>query len=114
MSTKKIGDSGSALLADERIRRAVSDGHGTLYSAVDVAAALADTENSEELWNELKAREPALAELVQTAHFDGVRQEDALSLDGLFRVIQAFPSARAERLRHWLAQTARHPMSSAA
>ena len=40
------------------------------------------------------------------ADFGGVTL-DALDLEGVLRLAQAIPTARGERVRRWLAQTAR-------
>ena len=88
------------LLNDERVRRVQHEGR-TLFAAADVAAALAETEHAAELWADLKRREPALAAQVQaTAEFE------AIDLAGVFRLVQALDTPRAERIKAWLAQTA--------
>jgi DNA-damage-inducible protein D len=108
---KKRITNGVALLNDEQIRRVVVD-QRTLFAAVDILKALADSDLPAELWSDLKQREPVLASHATTADFAG-SAEDALDLEGVFRLIQSVPSDRAERLRQWLAKNARERLEEA-
>lgn len=88
------------LLNDQRVRRAQFEGR-TVFAAADVAGALAASDHAAELWEDLKAREPALAtQVVDTPEFE------AIDLAGVFRLVQALDTPRAERIKAWLAQTA--------
>lgn len=88
------------LLNDPHVRRAECDGR-TVYAAADVAGLLGESDHAAELWDDLKSREPALAALVvPTAEFE------ALDAAGVFRLVQALDTPRAERIKAWLAQTA--------
>ena len=88
------------LLNDERIRRAQFEGR-TVFAAADVAGSLADSEHAAELWADLKDREPALAaQVLATPEFE------AIDMAGVFRLVQAMETPRAERIKQWLAQTA--------
>src|SRR5687768_5110962 len=111
MSTKRTPQTGlNALLQGDQVRRVERDGR-TLYAAVDVVAVLSGSQHPAECWADLKLREPALASLVEPAELtagDGtVETADALTFQSMLRLVQSIPSARAERLKVWLAQTAR-------
>jgi DNA-damage-inducible protein D len=108
--TARYGING--LLSDEQIRKTELAGR-TWYIATDVISALADTRDPELYWNELKAREPHLAALAESAEIEG-QPRDIIDLDGLLRVIQSVPSPRAERLKWWLAESARQRLEEAA
>lgn len=99
----------STLLQGEQVRR-VNVNDQTWYAAVDAVALLAETDRPEALWDDLKLREPQLGDLVQAVDFPQLERRpqarDALSLAGLFRLVQAIPSPRAQRLKSWLAQAA--------
>jgi len=88
------------LLNDQRIRRADFEGR-TIYAAIDVAGVLGESDHAAELWEDLKQREPALADaVIATPEFD------ALDVPGVFRLAQVLDTPRAERIKQWLAQTA--------
>jgi DNA-damage-inducible protein D len=118
MATKRSILGGiQGLLADGRVRRIEREGR-TLYAVVDVIAALADSRRPAEYWADLKLREPALAGLVEAVEFTGVQNEptlvgdgsevlEAATFDGVLRLVQSIPSAKAERIKRWLAATAK-------
>lgn len=118
MATKRSILGGiQGLLADGRVRR-VEREEQTFYAVVDVIAALADSRRPAEYWADLKLREPALAGLVEAVEFPGVQNEptlvgdgsevlDAATFDGVLRLVQSIPSAKAERIKRWLAATAK-------
>src|SRR4051812_33132209 len=97
------------LLHGDVIRRVERDGK-TYFAAVDVVAALADSDRPAEFWAELKRHEPALGRVVESAEIAGEDGQtvavDVVDLAGLMRLVQSIPSARAERLKGWLARTA--------
>jgi DNA-damage-inducible protein D len=99
-----------ALLRDERVRRALHD-ERSVYAATDIVAALTDTQHADELWNHLKAREPALADLILVADIVGRDGQpsavETLDVDGVLRLVQSVDSPRAEQLKTWLARSAR-------
>jgi DNA-damage-inducible protein D len=101
----------NALLKGDAVRRIEPESGATLYAALDVVAALTDWQTAPELWNQIKVHEPQLARQVQRADFpaDAGRPltHEALPLEGVFRLIQSIPSPRAERLKNWLAKSAR-------
>lgn len=101
----------NALLHGDAVRRIEKENGQTRYAAVDVVAALADSDDAaEEIWEQIKRRGPHLAREVQRVDFpaDANRPHttDALRLEGVFRLIQSIPSRRAERLKTWIAQSA--------
>lgn len=105
-----------ALLEGEQIRRIAQEDQ-TWYAAVDVVALLADDHTGVALWDELKQREPHLRQLVSHVEFSSVSgrpdTSEGIALEGLFRLIQSIPSARAERLKDWLARSAREHLLEA-
>src|SRR5882672_10649764 len=97
----------NALTHSDRVRRAQHDGQ-VLYAAMDVVAVLTNSQHAAQYWADLKTREPALAALCQQAEFHtpdaGPQTLDAVSFEGLLRIVQSVPSPRAERLKLWLAR----------
>jgi DNA-damage-inducible protein D len=88
------------LLNDQRIRHADFEGK-TVFAAADVAGVLAESDHAAELWEDLCEREPDLAaQVISMPNFE------ALALAGVFRLVQALDTPRAERIKAWLAQTA--------
>ena len=102
----------NALLGAEQVRRSQQDGK-VRYAAVDVVAALTNGRQPAAYWADLKTREPALAVVaVQVPFPPAVEGEepvvlDAVDVEGILRLVQSIPTAKAERVRRWLAQTAR-------
>lgn len=100
------------LLNGELVRRVETQDGRELYAAEDVVTALTHTADPAKYLEELKIREPALARVCEPAVFvrghgaEPVRL-DAVDVEGVLRLVQSIPSARAERLRRWLAATAR-------
>jgi hypothetical protein len=88
--------------------RRIERGGQALFSAIDVVAALADTQDPAQFWADLKLREPSLGELVEQAEFG-----EAVRVEGLFRLIQSIPSPKAERIKQWLARSARERLEEA-
>lgn len=112
LTSKRTGNGGfGTLLNGEQVRRVQHEGR-TLYMAVDVVAALGVSRRAEQYWTNLKDQGPAVAAAVtqvSLAATDGMTPiaVDAVDLEGVLRVVQSIPSAKAERVRKWLAQTAR-------
>lgn len=100
-----------ALLTGNLVRRSEQADGSILYSAADVVAALADPDSPTDLWEQIKRREPQLARLVRTVEFPGregsTSNSDGLPIEGVFRVIQSVATRKAERLKTWLAESAR-------
>ena len=97
----------NALLNGDAVRRTQLDGR-TLYAAVDVVSALTHGRKPAVYWADLKTREPALAEIATPAAFAAAEGEepttlDAVDVEGLLRLVQSIPTAKAERLRRWVA-----------
>jgi hypothetical protein len=101
----------NALLKGNAVRRIERPDGAMLYAAIDIVAALTDSDAAPSLWDQIKNHEPAIAAQIQRAEFpaDAKRPEtnEALPLEGVFRLIQSIPSPQAERLKTWLAQSAR-------
>jgi hypothetical protein len=108
---KKAHGGLNALLGAEQVRRTQRDAK-VLFAAVDVVAVLTGGREPERLWADLKARDPALARVNAQAVF-AAREAgvpvtlDALDVEGVLRLVQSVPSAKAERIRRWLARTGR-------
>jgi hypothetical protein len=103
------------LLTAEDVRR-YDIGGRRLFAAVDVIAALADTKLPAEYWRDLKRREAQLANLVETAgpHVgDASADVDLLPLEGVLRLVQSIASSKAERIKQWLARSARQHLEEA-
>jgi DNA-damage-inducible protein D len=101
----------NALLGSEHVRRIQQDGK-ILFAAVDIVAALTSGRQPEVYLADLKTREPALEGLcAQVTFAAGDAGEaatlDGVTLEGVLRLVQSIPTAKAERVRRWLAQTAR-------
>ncbi len=116
MASHRILSGLRRLLEGDQVRRH-EHGGTTVYAAVDVVAALADTRDPAQCWADLKRREPSLAALVESVEVaagDGqVAAVQTVRLDGVLRLVQSIPSARAERIKQWLAQAARERLEEA-
>ena len=116
MASHRISAGLRGLLEGDAVRRA-EQGEATVYAAVDVVAALADTRDPAQFWADLKLREPVLAGLAESAEFAGADGQpeavEAVRLDGVLRLVQSIPSAKAERIKQWLAQAARERLEEA-
>jgi hypothetical protein len=102
----------SALLSGDTVRRVLAHEGGTLYAAVDVVAGLSGSRQPAEYWADLKVREPGLAAICRPMSFAPDSDTppvtlDGVDIEGVLRLVQSIPTARAERVRRWLAQTAR-------
>ena len=102
----------NALLGNEQVRRTQQEGK-VLFAAVDVVAALTNVRQPAAYWADLKTREPALADVAVQVQFAPAVEGgepvvlDAVNVEGVLRLVQSVPTAKAERIRKWLAQTAR-------
>ena len=106
-----------ALFDGAQVRRVYHDAR-TLYAAVDVVAVLADTQDATQYWTDLKLREPSLADIVEQIDFPSAggrpaEPAEALTMDGLLRLVQSIPSRKAERIKRWLARSARERLEEA-
>ena len=116
MASHRIPTALKGLLEGTQVRRGEHAGQA-VYAAVGVVAALADTRDPAQYWADLKLREPALAALVESVELgsqDGqLATVETVRLDGVLRLVQSIPSAKAERIKHWLAQAARERLEEA-
>jgi DNA-damage-inducible protein D len=87
------------------------------FAVVDVVAALVDTADAGQYWTDLKSHEPALGDLAKPVEFHAESGEtailDAVRMDGVLRLVQSIPSRKAERVKRWLARTARQHLDEA-
>lgn len=104
-----------SLLENPRIRRVEHDGQ-TWYVARDVIALLSDTRLPAEHWEDLQGSEPDLVRLTERLELaDGSGDVvEALSLEGVLRVAQSLSSPTAQKLKLWLASTARKHLEDVA
>ena len=100
-----------ALFNGKNIRRAIYQKEWW-FSVVDVCGVLTDSPDSGAYWRKLKQR--LLTEGSEVVTFchglkleasDGKRYEtDCANTEGMFRIVQAIPSPKAEPLKRWLAK----------
>lgn len=98
----------NAVLDDARVRRTVVEGE-VWYAVEDLVGVLAETGEGAELWAHLKGRESGLGGVVERLEVPEGSGEvvECVSLEGALRVVQAVPSAKAERVKLWVASAAR-------
>ena len=99
------------LLADPRVRSTVVDGR-IFYDAVGVLSALGASQHPDELWKDLKAREPLLAQLAEAIQ-RGDESVESLDFSGVLRLIQSVQSPKAEAMKRWLIDSARQRLDEA-
>jgi hypothetical protein len=104
------------LLAGHDVRRHHVGGR-LLFAAVDIISALAETGDPEQYWFDLKQREPQLANLVESAGSQAGAtlpgEVEWIPLEGVLRLVQSIPSPKAERIKQWLARSARQRLEEA-
>ena len=98
------------LTSNEQVRRVVREGK-TWFVASDVVKTLVNTRRPAQAWEVLKQREPQLAQLAQPVEVPGAEGQpgetvDGVDMAGLLRLVQSLPSAKAEKIKSWLARAA--------
>jgi hypothetical protein len=98
-------------LLDSGLVRKIDREERQWFAVVDLVRALMESEFPAEVWNDLKTREPALACLVELVDLPnpetGLPESvEVVDLAGAFRVVQAIPSRKAERIKQWIADVA--------
>src|SRR3989344_1559578 len=92
---------------DKEIRRIWHEGEW-YFSIVDIIQALTDSPSPRQYWGVLKGRETQLLticlQLKLPAEDGKLRETDCANTEGLFRIIQAIPSPKAEPFKLWLAK----------
>jgi hypothetical protein len=98
---------------NKSVRRVLCDGEW-YFAAADVVTALTGSRNSGDSWPCLKARELAtcgvdMSEICRWLEMDsepsGHRHKvEAATLEGIFRIVQAISSPKAEVFKRWLAR----------
>jgi DNA-damage-inducible protein D len=100
------------VFADNKIRRTFMD-DAWWFSVIDVIQALTDSVNPRDYWYKMKIRvkDEEASELstfcrqLKLQAPDGkMRETDCANTEGLFRIIQSIPSAKAEPFKRWLAK----------
>ncbi len=101
------------LFESKKIRSAWNDDEEKWYFSVqDVVEILTDSADIKQYIKKLKSRDPQLfanwgtiCTLVEMTAADGKnRKIQASNTEGLFRIIQSIPSAKAEPFKQWLAK----------
>ena len=111
--TKRPQSTLAALFDGETVRHIVRDGE-TYFAVTDVIRVLADGEDPYAQWDDMRRREPALKELTTAVDLPaetGLPETvDAVTAEGMLRLVQSIPSAKAEKLRLWLARSAKQKL----
>lgn len=101
------------LFESKKIRSAWNDDEEKWYFSVqDVVEILTDSADIKQYIKKLKSRDPQLfanwgtiCTLVEMTAADGKKRKiQAANTEGLFRIIQSIPSAKAEPFKQWLAK----------
>ena len=102
------------LFEEKKVRTVWDDEQEKWYfCVVDVVEALTDSKNPSDYIKKMKKRDPGLSKgwgqivtplSVQTA--GGRQRVNCASIEGVFRIIQAIPSPKAEPLKQWMAEVA--------
>ena len=108
MTVKEI--SKLAVFQEKEIRRIIHDGEWW-FAVVDVVEVLTESPTPRQYWGKVKKREftdlqlsPFWVQLKLTVADGKKYATDCASTKGLFRIIQAIPSPKAEPFKQWLAQ----------
>lgn len=116
MASQQARNGLKSLIDGTRVRRTRVEGE-VLYAIVDAVSSLAETAEPGEYWNDLKQREPALASLAETVEFSAENGKteslDAVRFEDLLRIVQSIPSRKVERIKRWLARSARQRIEEA-
>src|SRR5436190_23510169 len=91
------------LLGGEHVRRMITGDGRTLYAAVDIVEHLSGSRKAAEYWADLKVREPGLASVCEAMTYAADADSEPVALDGVdvegvLRLVQSVPTARAERV----------------
>ena len=104
------GESQIQLFQKKEIRRCVHNGEWW-FSVKDVLEALVDTTDGNRYSRDLRARDEGLKEawddITQTLKYDsagGSQETTFINIEGIFRMMQSVPSAKAEPFKKWLAK----------
>ncbi|MDD2763732.1 MAG: Bro-N domain-containing protein [Opitutaceae bacterium] len=99
-----------ALFQKKEIRKTIHENEWW-FVVVDVVAALTDSPNPTDYLNKVRRRDPELAKgygqfvhplLIETS--GGPQKLNCANTEGIFRLIQAIPSPKAEPFKRWLAR----------
>lgn len=105
------GETGKlAMFAGKQIRKTIHNGEWW-FVVEDVVLALIDSKDPKQYIQRMKLRDPELGKgWVQIVHTlsiqtsGGVQRVLCANTEGLFRIIQAIPSPKAEPFKRWLAR----------
>ncbi len=99
-----------ALFRGKKIRRTIYQKEWW-FSILDIIEVLTDSPQPKTYWAKMKERDKALGEpfpfweQLKLEAIDGkMRETDCADTEGMFRIIQSIPSAKAEPVKRWLAK----------
>ena len=104
-SNRKVSSSAlQGLLESPRLRKIDHEGQ-PWYVIWDLVGILTGSESPDAEWRGMVAREPRLAQVAVRLELDDGSGEvfEAVTLDGLLRIIQSIDAPGTERLKMWLA-----------
>src|SRR5258708_35502376 len=107
-------NSRAALFQKREIRRTVHQGEWW-FVITDIIAALTDAADPSDYWKKMRKRDPDLGRALQGgpicpplalefATAGGLQKIQCWNTEGVFRLIQSIPSAKAEPFKRWLAR----------
>jgi hypothetical protein len=109
-----------AFCTNKAVRRAFCDGHW-YFAVTDVVEAITGSQNPDDSWSCLKAEELAncgvdLSELCRWLEMDSLtsgqrHKVEAVTLEGIFRIVQAISSPRGEVFKCWLAKVGKERLT---
>ena len=104
-----------AVFEGKQIRKVLREG-GWWFAIVDVVAALTDSVNPADYFKKMRKRDPELRALLKGGGqiapplalafetMGGVQKIQCWHIEGILRLIQSIPSAKAEPFKRWLAR----------
>ncbi len=105
-----MSDTKIALFKGKKIRKTIHNNEWW-FVVEDVVLALTDTVNPKDYINKMRRRDLELSkgygQIVHTlpvATAGGTQQMNCANTEGIFRIIQSIPSAKAEPFKRWLAK----------
>src|SRR3954452_25091512 len=105
LNSKKSTHGGlTQLLGGEHVRRMITEDGRTLFAAVDLVEHLSGSREPAENWADLKGLEPGLASICHPMTYAAAAESvpvalDGVDLEGVLRLVQSVPTAKAERVR---------------
>jgi DNA-damage-inducible protein D len=113
--SSSISRARAALFQKREIRRTMHN-DDWWYVITDIIAALTDSADPSDYWKKMRKRDPDLSKVLQGggqfvpplalefATAGGLQKLQCWNTEGIFRLIQSIPSAKAEPFKRWLAR----------